>query len=407
MPEKLLVADNHVRPKIILKAKRDASVRHGHPWIFSGAIADIQGDATEGTLVDVYSHNAECLGSGHYYTRDIAVRMLSRSKIEHEQNFITASLTRALILRQSLGLTDDPTTTAYRLVNAEGDFLPGLVVDVYGETLVIQCQLAGMLRWREDICAGLRELFGKTICGIYEKRVGRQTKDEDALSEETTYGEYLWGQAGNPIIRENNLKFHVDWERGQKTGFYLDQRDNRSLLQSISLNRRVLNLFCYTGGFSAYALAGGAAHVESVDASKPSLELLAKNIALNDLPAVHSSHAADCFSFLAITKDVFDVVVVDPPAFVKHRRALDSGIRAYESLNAAALEHIIPGGVLLTFSCSQLVDDRTFRSAVARAGARNNRSLRIICELSQSPCHPINIHHPEGRYLKGLAVFVD
>lgn len=394
------------RARIILQPKRETSVRFGHPWIFSGAVKDVLGEVADGTLVDIFSSKSECLGTGHYYSRDISVRMLSRERIESESDYFAAAFDRAYSLRTSLRLVDNPETTAYRLINAEGDGLPGLVIDIYNNTAVAQFQLAGMERCSEFIVENLRRLFQEKLSGIFKKNVGRQVVPLEENS--ASGGQYLWGTAGNPVILENGLKFFVDWEHGQKTGFFLDQRDNRLLARKLAEGRKVLNAFCYTGGFSLYTLVGGAKRVDSIDSSKPSLEILNKNLSLNqeafNSETEISNNLEDCFEFLNSSKENYDLVILDPPAFVKHRKSLNNGMRAYEKLNSLALSFLRPHGILMTFSCSQLVTPQMFLQTLQRSSFAARCDCKIIAELSQSMCHPHLLQHAEGQYLKGLAV---
>ena len=396
--------------RITLKHGREASVRRRHPWIFSGAVAQIDGAAREGDLVEVYSAAGEFVAAGHYGERDIAVRVLSYAPILDRAAFLRGALTAALELRRALGLIDNADTNACRLVNAEGDGLPGLVIDLYDRVAVLQTQSLGMTTMRGEIADALAQVMGARLSSIYWKPSGAEGRG----SKEG--GEYLWGTtptvsaeedaAPTGLIRENGLEFYCDWERGQKTGFYLDQRENRQLTRGWAAGRTVLNAFSYTGGFSVYALAGGAEQVCSIDASKEALTLTAKNIERNFPEARHTEIACDCFQYLEQLDQTFDLIILDPPAFVKHRKALQHGLKGYENINRRAIAQVAPGGFVFTFSCSQLVTRDLFLNTVQRAGAAAQRPVRVLAELRQSPCHPASLFHPEGEYLKGLLLYV-
>ena len=399
--------------RLYLKKGREESLKRFHPWVFSGAIGGIEGpDPAEGDVVCVYSTHKELLGWGHYQIGSIAVRMLSFDASEApvtDAAFWQGRLQRCLDARRAFGLADAAGTSCYRLVHGEGDGLPGLIIDWYDGVCVMQAHSAGMFLSRNDIAAALRAVYGDALQGVYDKSEGTAPfKAGLALGDG-----YLW-QAGHAAlcprtVLENGHKFLVDWEKGQKTGFFLDQRENRARVERYARGRRVLNLFCYTGGFSIYALAGGAVSVDSVDSSARAIELVDQNVALNFGPsAPHRSLCCDAIDFVKeAPKDAYDLIIVDPPAFAKHRGALSNALRAYQRLNAAAISAVAPGGLVLTFSCSQVVDREAFALAVFSAAADAGRRVRIIDRLCQGADHAVNIFHPEGAYLKGLVLYVE
>ena len=389
-------------PVIILKRGKDESLRRFHPWVFSGAIARMDDNIEEGNLVRVLSHEGETIGVGHYQIGSIAVRMLEFGCDTLPEDFFTTRLAEAYRLRQSLGLMR-PDNDCMRLVHGEGDFLPGLVVDLYGPTAVMQAHSPGMHFCRNEVARALSELPG--IRSVYYK--SDTTLPYKAHLDPVN--DYLLGNYDGCIATENGLQFNIDWLRGQKTGFFVDQRDNRALLEHYSRDREVLNLFCYTGGLSVYAMRGGAAKVDSVDSSAKAVALTDANIELN-FPGDerHRSFAVDAFRFLGdMEPGSYDLIVLDPPAFAKHRGALKNGLLGYRKLNAKAFEKIRPGGIIFTFSCSQVVTREMFRLAVFSAAAQSGRKVRILHQLTQPADHPINIYHPEGEYLKGLVLYVE
>ena len=399
--------------KLYLKKGREESLRRFHPWVFSGAIGGIEGpDPAEGDVVCVYSTHKDLLGWGHYQIGSIAVRMLSFGDAEApvtDAAFWRGRLQRCLDARRAFGLADAAATTCYRLVHGEGDGLPGLVIDWYDGVCVLQAHSAGMFRAKADIATALREIYGDALQAVYDKSAG--TAPFKAGLE---LGDgYLWQACRTALcprtVLENGHKFLVDWEKGQKTGFFLDQRENRARVERYARGRRVLNLFCYTGGFSIYALAGGAVSVDSVDSSARAIELVDQNVALNFGPsAPHRSLCCDAIDFVKeAPKDAYDLIIVDPPAFAKHRGALSNALRAYQRLNAAAISAVAPGGLVFTFSCSQVVDREAFALAVFSAAADAGRRVRIIDRLCQGADHAVNIFHPEGAYLKGLVLYVE
>ncbi len=395
-------------PVIKLKRGKEESLLRFHPWVFSGAIASLPSDLEEGAVVSVISADGTPLGTGHYQIGSIAVRMLTSDPEENiDEQFFAGRLRAALDLRKTLGLSGE-NNNAFRLVHGEGDFLPGLVVDIYGSTAVVQAHSPGMHYARHIIARELTRLEGAGVANVYYK--SETTLPYKARLDHDNC--YLIGEYQGNIAIENGLKFHIDWLKGQKTGFFVDQRDNRELLRAFSRNRRVLNMFCYTGGFSVYALSGGALSVDSVDSSAKAVSLTDANVAINfppeDAAARHRSHAEDAFKFLtAMQPGEYDLIVLDPPAFAKHRSALPNALRGYQRINAAAMAKIAPGGILFTFSCSQAVSKEQFRLAVFTAAARTRRKVRILHQLTQPADHPVNIYHPEGEYLKGLILYIE
>ena len=390
---------------VFLKPGKEESLKRFHPWVFSGAIARVEGEPEEGEVVDVYASDKKFIARGHYQVGSIAVRVLSFTQEPVDHDFWVRRLTVARELRRAMGLIGDPRTNTYRLVHGEGDNLPGLIVDVYDRTAVMQAHSAGMHLDRMEVAAALEEVMGDTIENIYYKSETTLPFKADLVSTENGF---LKGGSPENIAMENGLKFHVDWLKGQKTGFFVDQRDNRALLERYAHGRHVLNMFCYTGGFSFYAMRGGAALVHSVDSSSKAIDLTNQNIALN-FPGDtrHQAFAEDAFKYLDRMGGQYDLIVLDPPAFAKHRDALRNALRGYTKLNAKAFEKIRPGGILFTFSCSQVVTKQDFRNAVFAAAAQSRRSVRILHQLTQPGDHPVNIYHPEGEYLKGLVLYVE
>lgn len=395
----------HNQPKtIVLRRDKEESLDRFHPWVFSGAIATMAEGIEEGEVVRVSAADGRLIGVGHYQIGSIAVRILDFADTVIDKEFFAGRLRQALALRQALQLASAD-NDAYRLVHGEGDFLPGLVVDIYGSTAVLQAHSPGMHFVRNTIALALTELEGIDIANVYYK--SETTLPYKARLD--PQNEYIIGDFQTNIATENGLKFHIDWLKGQKTGFFIDQRDNRSLLEHYSHGRRVLNMFCYTGGFSVYAMRGGAKRVVSVDSSAKAIALTQANANLN-FPddSRHEAYAEDAFKYLdQMGQDEFDLIVLDPPAFAKHRSALHNALRGYQRLNAKAFEKIAPGGILFTFSCSQAVSREQFRLAVFSAAAQSRRRVRILHQLTQPADHPVNIYHPEGEYLKGLILYVE
>ncbi len=389
--------------RVILKRGKEESLNRFHPWVFSGAIARMD-NVDEGELVSVYAHEGTLLGNGHYQIGSIAVRILSFDDSEIDAEFFVNRLTEAYKMRKSLGLMRED-NNAFRLVHGEGDFLPGLVVDIYGHTAVMQAHSPGMHFARNTIAAALTKLPNGVVQSVYYK-------SETTLpfkAQLDPQNEYIIGKYDTDVAIENGLKFHVDWLKGQKTGFFVDQRENRSLLEKYAHGRKVLNMFCYTGGFSFYALRGGAKLVHSVDSSAKAIALTNDNVSLN-FPECdnHRAFAEDAFKYLEdMKKDDYDLIVLDPPAFAKHKSALRNALIGYRKLNAKAFEKIKSGGILFTFSCSQAVNREQFRLAVFSAAAISRKKIRILHQLTQPADHPINIYHPEGEYLKGLVLYVE
>ena len=446
--------------KVILKPGRDESLRRFHPWVFSGAVAQVQGSPAEGDLVAVYNAEGQPMACGHWQIGSIAVRVLSFDADPTAPDFWVNSISRALAVREAVGLFDgdscasegasgqverrevrisgpavpgtlaetkserglrpqgvtgggapfknSPWTTCFRLVHGEGDGLPGLIIDWYDGVCVLQAHSVGMFRARMKICEALRQVFGDRLKAVYDKSSG--TAPFKAGLE--LVDGYLWRAPGfdarETVVLENGRQFLVNWEEGQKTGFFLDQRDNRALVGKYAAGRRVLNLFCYTGGFSIYALTAGATLVDSVDSSAKAISLVERNIRLNSCEAEFNNFCEDAIEFLRKTPEgKYDLMIVDPPAFAKHRGALKNALRAYQRLNAAAIAKVAPGGLVFTFSCSQVVDKITFANTVFSAAAQTGRSVRILDRLCQGADHPVSIYHPEGEYLKGLLLYVE
>ena len=389
---------------ILLKSGKEKSVFRYHPWIFSGAIAKTEGTLQEGDIVKVYSADRQFLAIGHYQIGSIAVRILSFEDTVIDHNFWRTRITEAYRKRRSLGLTDSQTNNVYRLIHGEGDNLPGLVVDIYANVAVTQFHSVGMYLERENIAKAIVEVLGDQITAIYDK--SESTLPFKAAIEPKNG--YLYGQAKSFIALENGLKFNVDWLEGQKTGFFIDQRENRNLLEKYARDKSVLNMFCYTGGFSFYAMRGGAHSVHSVDVSARAIELARQNVELN-FPGDprHEAFAEEAFRFLEHSYDKYDLIILDPPAFAKHQNVLNNAIQGYKKLNRKGIEVIKPGGIIFTFSCSQVMTKELFRQTVFTAAANTGRKVSILHQLTQPADHPINIYHPEGEYLKGLVLYVE
>lgn len=389
---------------IYLKKGKDESLRRFHPWVFSGAISHADDGLEEGDIVRVIAANGEFMALGHFQIGSIAVRVLSFDDIEIDDSYWCGRLSSALEMRRSIGIADNPDNDTFRLVHGEGDNLPGLVIDCYGKTAVMQAHSVGMHLSRNTIAKCLVDVMGGRIENVFYK-------SETTLPFKAGLGQengFIIGGSNDNVAVENGLRFHVDWLKGQKTGFFVDQRENRLLLERYARNRNVLNMFCYTGGFSFYAMRGHAKSVDSVDSSAKAVELTDANVALN-FPgdARHHAYCEDAFKFLDSAGGKYDLVILDPPAFAKHRAALHNALKGYTRLNAKALERIKPGGILFTFSCSQVVTKDNFRNAVFTAAAVAKRNVRILHQLHQPADHPVNIYHPEGEYLKGLVLYVE
>lgn len=391
------------RTKIILKSGKDQSIRRFHPWVFSGAIKKMHGSPTEGDIVEVYDNKDEFLAAGHYQIGTIAVRVFAFANEEFDYSFWQQKIQDAYKIRKRLGVVDSPHTNVYRLVHGEGDGMPGLIIDFYNGTAVMQVFSIGFYRIKDWLVQILQEIYGDELKAIYDK----SASTIPFKSEIEGKNEHLLGDMNADIVQENGLNFEVNWTEGQKTGFFIDQRENRRLLQHYSKGLDVLNMFCYTGGFSVYALRGGANLVHSVDSSERAVELVKKNVELNFTNAQHEAFAVDAFKYLEGVKGKYDVIVLDPPAFAKHHNVLHNALQGYKRLNQIALEQIRPGGILFTFSCSQAVSKENFRKSVFAASANSKRNVRILHQLNQPSDHPVSIYHPEGEYLKGLVLYVE
>ncbi len=389
---------------VYLKPGKEESLRRFHPWIFSGAIQSVDGKPEEGEVVKVFTAGREFIAVGHYQIGSIAVRVLSFVDEPVDTDFWRRKIAIAYQLRQTIGVAGNPHNNTYRLVHGEGDNLPGLVIDIYGATAVMQAHSVGIHVSRMDIAEALTAVMGDTVQNIFYK-------SETTLPFKAELGQengFIKGGSADNVAMENGLLFHVDWLKGQKTGFFVDQRENRALLERYARGRDVLNMFCYTGGFSFYAMRGGAKSVHSVDSSAKAIDLTNQNVELN-FPGDtrHQAFAEDAFKFLDRMGDRYDLIILDPPAFAKHKEALRNALQGYRKLNAKAFEKIRPGGILFTFSCSQVVTKDNFRTAVFTAAAMSGRSVRILHQLTQPADHPVNIYHPEGEYLKGLVLYVE
>lgn len=391
--------------KITLKRGKDAAVRRYHPWIFSGAIHKISSSPQDGDIAEVYSSENEYLATGHFCEGSIAVKIFSFEKREADYSFWKNKLEEAYKIRVSLGLTANKLTNAYRLVFTEGDSLPGLIIDIYDETAVIQTHTRGMHLAKPHITQALRDIYGDRLKAIFDKSSETMNSQVSATRAGTFENGYLFGSKGTSTIMEMGHSFHVDWEKGQKTGFFLDQRINRMLAQVYAKNRKVLNVFCYSGAFSVYALEGGALSVCSVDSSRQAIELTEENIALNNIDKNrHVPVLADAKKILDTDTEKYDMIILDPPAFAKHHNVTHNALQAYRHINTRALSKLNPGGILFTFSCSQAVSPAMFQSAVMAAAIESGKDVTILHRLSQGPDHPVSIFHPEGEYLKGLVL---
>ena len=390
--------------KAYLKRGKDESLKRFHPWIFSGAIDHIDDGVEEGDVVQVFTEEGNFIAVGHYQIGSITIRVLSFENEKIDDAFWKRRISSALQLRIAIGIADTPNNDTYRLIHGEGDLLPGLVVDCYGQTAVVQAHSVGMHRVRQQIAQVLVEVMKGRIAHVFYK-------SETTLPYKAELGQengFIYGESHDDTAMENGLRFHVDWAKGQKTGFFIDQRENRCLLEKYAKGRNVLNMFCYTGGFSFYAMRGGANLVHSVDSSAKAIELTKQNVALN-FPddGRHQAFCEDAFKFLDGIDNRYDLIILDPPAFAKHRKALHNALKGYTRLNAKAFECIHKGGILFTFSCSQVVTKDDFRNAVFTAAVKAGREVRILHQLHQPADHPVNIYHPEGEYLKGLVLYVE
>jgi 23S rRNA (cytosine1962-C5)-methyltransferase len=392
-------------PLIILNPGKEQSPLRFHPWIFSGAIKSKTGEIAEGDVVEVRDHKGIFLGLGHYQDGTIAVRLFAFKKAEVDFKFWKNKVVRAFNVRKRMGLTENPATNVYRLVNAEGDGMPGLIIDFYNGTAVLQTHSIGMHRIKTELIEALKEIYGEKLKAVYDKSEETMPK----LSAVKARNGLLWGETESNEVLENGHAFYVDWATGQKTGFFIDQRESRDLVSRYSKDKNALNTFCYSGGFSIYALAAGAKMVHSVDSSQKAIDLTLRNVALNSIPAgaSHEAFAVDTFDFLIGKEHTYDLIILDPPAFAKHQNVKHNAVKGYKRLNAEALKQIKPGGVLFTFSCSQVIDRQLFQGAVMAAAIETGRSVRILHQLIQPADHPISIFHPEGEYLKGLVLYVE
>lgn len=397
-------------PLVVLKPKRNASISRKHPWVFSGAIdkiiLDDHQNLSEGDVVSVCDSKEKVIASGHFSEdSSIAIRILSFSPTEINQDFWTTKIKAAYALRTSLGLTQSESTNTYRLVHAEGDGLPGLIIDIYKKIAVVQAHSLGMAKSLTEISNALKEVFGDQLSAIYSKSEKTLHRQNETAFED----HYLMGDLSAPIVvQENDLKFEIDWISGQKTGFFIDQRENRKLLQQYSKGKKVLNTFCYSGGFSVYALAAEAEMVHSVDSSAKAIELTERNVELNfDQISTHQSFVKDTLKYLNECEESYDLIILDPPAYAKSRSSMHKAVQGYKRLNEKALRMIKSGGILFTFSCSQVIHRKLFEDTITAAAIAAGRTVKILHHLSQPVDHPVNIFHPEGEYLKGLVLFVE
>ena len=395
----------HKFETVVLKPGKESSLLRFHPWVFSGAVKYLPASVREGEIVRVVSAANEFLGLGHFQVGSIAVRIFSFEERVTDREFWKHKFSKAVEVREASGFCFGETHNICRLIHGEGDGLPGLIVDYYNGVAVMQAHSAGMYLIRQELAAALREVLGSRLTAVYDK----SEKTVPFKANLSPVDGYLYGSATLPhMADEYGLHFNIDWIAGQKTGFFIDQRENRRLLESYSRGRNVLNMFCYSGGFSAYALRGGAALVHSVDSSAKAVELTLANMKLNfQDDSRHKAFSADAFEFLRDAEPDYDLIILDPPAFAKHQDALPQALKAYKRINARAMQIIRPGGILFTFSCSQSVPRDKFREAVFSAAAISGRSVRILHQLTQPADHPVSIYHPEGEYLKGLVLFVE
>ena len=390
-------------PKLFLQKGKEVSLLRKHHWVFSGALAKKEDGMENGDLVAVYSSKNDFLGIGHYALGSIMVRIISFEERAIDTAFWTEKIRAAHAVREALHLTQQKETTVYRLVHGEGDGLPGLIIDYYNGTAVIQAHHIGMHQQLQAITEALRAVYGKQLKGVYDKSSETLPKAETVPSNE-----WVWGKAETDLVKEYGASYKIDWEKGQKTGFFIDQRENRKLVASYSKGKKVLNTFCYSGGFSVLALQEGATEVHSVDISQKAIDLTEENVAINTgFKGKHQSIVADVVKYIREIGDDFDLIILDPPAFAKSLKARHNAVQAYKRLNAEAIRKIKPGGILFTFSCSQVVDKRLFANTITAAALESKRNVRILHQLSQPADHPINCFHPETEYLKGLVLYVD
>jgi 23S rRNA (cytosine1962-C5)-methyltransferase len=402
-------------PRVVLKKGKEAALKRFHPWLFSGAIERTIGSCVPGDIVEVYSISHDYLATGHFQDGSIAVKLFTFQQQEIDYSFWKDKIERAYHLRTVLGLTSSSSTTAYRLVFTEGDELPGLIIDWYNGVAVVQTHSLGMHLIKPDLVNILKEIYGEGLKAVYDKSSETTLLSDRPSKEKNDPGRsdriedgYLLGLPQNGLVKETGHTFAVNWERGQKTGFFLDQRNNRMFAQFYAKDKKVLNAFCYSGAFSVYALKGGATLVHSVDSSKQAIEWTNENLALNGISSVnHESSVADVKRFLVQSTATYDMIILDPPAFAKHHNITHNALQAYIHINSEAIKKVNPGGILMTYSCSQAITREMFRSAVQAAALETGRRIRILHHLSQGPDHPVSIYHPEGEYLKGLILLVD
>jgi 23S rRNA (cytosine1962-C5)-methyltransferase len=399
----IIPIEEQVYPKVFLNKKKLAAVKRFHPWVFSGAIYKMEKPLEDGDLCEVCTPNGETLGVGYYQNSTIAVRILAFKKRKIDDVFWKEIIESAYNLRSKLNLTENEKTNAYRLIHAEGDRVPGLVIDIYGTTAVIQCHSIGIHQRIDDIKKALLSVFGNKLVAVYDKSNETLPKKYANLVE----NQYLFGESIEPTIKEHSYFFYVNWEEGQKTGFFLDQRENRNLLTRYVQGKSVLNTFCYSGGFSVYALKAKASLVHSVDISKKAIEWTNKNVELNQEQGEHKAFAMDVLKFLKQSEQMYDVVIVDPPAYAKSQKARHNAVQGYKRLNKEAMKRVKNGGLMFTFSCSQVVGQQLFENTILAAAIEHGRKVRIIHRLTQPADHPVNIFHPEGNYLKGLVIQIE
>jgi 23S rRNA (cytosine1962-C5)-methyltransferase len=390
-------------PKVILKKGKERSLLNLHPWLFSGAVEKTEAGIAEGDVVEVFSGDGRYLATGHYHEGSIMVRIFSFEETDCSYDFWKNKLQKAFALRQRLGLTTNTDTNVYRLIHAEGDEMPGLIIDIYSTTAVIQTHTLGMHRIKNFLVDALKEIYGQQLTAIYDKSA--DTMNRQQATEVSN--QFLFGKEENSVAIENGIQFCIDFETGQKTGFFIDQRDNRKLVGNYSKGKKVLNTFAYSGGFSLYALKAGAELVHSIDSSRKAAELAEKNVALNFTQAPHLFFAEDVFDFLKKSELAYDVIILDPPAFAKHLSSVNKATIGYRNLNSEAMKRIQKGGILFTFSCSQVIDKNIFRKIIFTAALQAKRNVKILYQLSQPADHPVSIYHPEGEYLKGLVLYVE
>lgn len=411
-------ANKQTYPALILHRGKTHAVKRFHPWVFSGAVKSKNGNPDQGDIVEIYSEDGEFLGMGHFGTGSVSARLFSFKKVNNLQDLWRERFKTAFALRRSLSLTESKTTNAYRLINAEGDGMPGLIIDWYNGTAVIQCHSKGMNAEKENFVQVLKEGYGERLLAVYDKSAAtlnhkfeaEKTEDEtqqSAINIQKSTDGYLFGSESEKVVLENNHRFSVDWALGQKTGFFIDQRDHRNLLARYAQGKTVLNTFCYSGGFSVYALKAGATLVHSVDSSAKAIDWTNENVKLNNTSGSHEAFTADVFDFIKASTNQYDLIVLDPPAFAKAQSARHHAIQAYTRLNAAAFKKIKPGGLVFTFSCSQVVNQEMFIGAVTSAAIESGRNIRVLHHLTQPADHPVSIFNPEGLYLKGLVLHVE